>query len=81
MINPIEKIKKEKDLTNRELALMLGQSVGNVSHLLMGSHTAVPDHTLEVIKTLGYDPKKVQKDYQRFRQEKAKAVIERVAVC
>jgi len=75
MMNPILKIKEEKNLTNREMAILLDQSVGNVSHLLLGNYKTIPPKTLRLIKTFGYDPEKIQKDYDRFRNQKAQELF------
>ena len=80
MKNPLERIKEEKHLTNREMAILLGQSVGNVSHMLLGNYKTIPNKTLKLISTFGYDPEEIQEEYSAFRDYRAQQLFnEKVA--
>jgi len=79
MKNPIKKLKEEKHLTNRDLAILLGQSVGNISHLILGNYTKIPPATLKVMEKYGYDPDAMQKEYKQFRNSQRKLIEQKVA--
>ena len=78
MINPIERIKQEKELTNRQIAILLEQSVGNVSHLLNGDFNFIPKRTLLVFEKMGYDANKIQREYLNYRRYEKKQIEQKV---
>lgn len=78
MINPILKIKNERNLTNRQIAILLNQSVGNVSHLLNGDFNYIPEKTLKVFERFGYDPDIMQREYKAFRSEQREKITQKM---
>jgi len=78
MENPIRRIKREKGFTNRQIAILLEQSVGNVSHLLNGNFSRITEKTLKVFEKFGYDPKKIQKEYAAYRKSEAEKIYKRI---
>jgi transcriptional regulator with XRE-family HTH domain len=76
MKNPVRRIKEEKGLTNREIAILLEQSVANVSHLLNGHFNFIPEKTLNVFEELGYNKTELQKEYKRYRKSEQRKITE-----
>lgn len=77
MKNPIRKIKEEKKLTLEEFALVADVSQSTIYKNIQGSNRTVNKNILTAAEKLGYDPKKVERNYDEFRNSKKEELLQK----
>jgi len=77
MKNPLKKIKEEKDLTLEEFALVADVSQSTIYKNIQGSNRTVNKNILTAAEKLGYDPKKVKRKYDEFRNSKKEELLQK----
>lgn len=78
MINPIERVRKESNLTKKELCAILNCSLAYVGQLESGAVSKPSIKLLEKLKPIGYDPQQLQKEYIQWKDKQREEIIRRV---
>ncbi|MFW5988535.1 MAG: helix-turn-helix domain-containing protein [bacterium] len=79
MNNPLEKIRKKNGWSIEEFASVADMSFTAVYNALNGSTQNINSKILEAVEQLGYDPEKVRKEYQEFREAKKQKLMQEAA--
>jgi transcriptional regulator with XRE-family HTH domain len=77
MQNPLKKIKEENNLTLDELGLIADVSQSTVYQNLSGSSKVINDKILTACKELGYDPQKIEEEFQEFKKAEKLEILKR----
>ena len=75
MRNPLIEIKEEKNWTIQDFATATDTSSSTVYKNLEGSVFNITDRILETLESMGYDPEKIKKKYQKYRQTRREKLI------
>ena len=75
MKNPVKELMEQRGWTYGDLSAAAGICNSTIYKNLSGSMTKVNSNILKVVEQIGRDPKKFEKKYQKFREEKKNAII------
>ncbi|MFN2363588.1 MAG: hypothetical protein ABR596_04750 [Halarsenatibacteraceae bacterium] len=70
MRNPVRKISQENDWSASELSLISDLSPSCIYQNLSGANREVSPELLVAFEEAGYDPEKIQAEYQEYRRQK-----------
>lgn len=73
--NPLREIMKKRNWTYQDFATVTGTSSSTIYKNLEGSNIEINENILETLNKLGYDPEKLKKEYQEYRQQKQKKLL------
>ena len=76
MRNPLKEIKEKNGWSIQELASVTGLSFSASYNCLTGNTQNINQRILETLEQLGYDPDKVEKEYQEFRAAKQQELFQ-----
>jgi len=76
-MNPIQKIKEEKNLTYQDFCNITGLSQSTIYKHLTGSKKEISKELFTAIKALGYDAEQVKQQYKEFKENKKLAVLDK----
>jgi transcriptional regulator with XRE-family HTH domain len=79
VINPIRKIRQEKNLVSAELGILAGLHQSRIIHYELGYAKGLSPSLLEAVKYLGYDPKVVSEEYQKWLAYNKAQVLKKIA--
>ncbi len=72
IINPIKKRRKEKGLTQVDLAFLVGISQIYISHFETGGLIPSKSHIKKISKILGISPETLDKELHQFYEDRRK---------
>jgi len=77
MKNPINKVKEENNLTLEEFAIIAGVSQSTIYKNIQGSNRTVNQNILKACEELGYNPNKIEKRFQDFKEFKKRELLQK----
>jgi len=78
IINPIKKRRKEKGLTQVDLALLIGVSQVHISQFETGGLIPSEKQTKKIIEILGISPETLNKELHQFYEDRKKELRKRI---
>ena len=78
MINPIRKIKQEKDLTTTELAKLAGVGFSTLQNIEQGRPISINNKLLALIEKLGYNKDQVKRDYEKCKEAEKEELLKKI---
>ena len=78
IVNPIKKRRKEKRLTQVDLALLVGVSQIYISHFETGGLVPSDNHVKKITEILGIGPETLNKELHQFYEERKKELKKRM---
>jgi len=78
MINPIKKRRKEKELTQVDLALLVGVSQIYISQFETGGLVPSKKHIEKITEILGISPETLNKELHQFYEARRKELKKRI---
>lgn len=75
LLNPINRILDEKEITATVLAAIAGVDLATVKRATRGEGASVGKRLLEAITSLGYNSEQVEREYQDWRAAAAKRIL------
>lgn len=76
MKNPISEIKEEQNYTLNELAIACDVSRSSICSLIKAEQKSIPDSVLDTLEVLGYDRSELKEQYNDFRQQKRRDLLQ-----
>ena len=73
MINPLERFKKEKNLTLMEMATFFDVSESTIYQNLKGGRRELSEQIVLILDEMGYNKSQVKQEYKQYRQAKRAA--------
>lgn len=73
--SPVEEIKEDEGFTIAEFAQACGLSTGAAIHAIKAETKELNPKVLDTLVELGYDRQKLKKDYQEYREERQKELL------
>ena len=73
MINPLERFKKEKNLTLMEMATFFDVSESTIYQNLKGGRRELSKQIVLILDKMGYNKSQVKQEYKQYRQAKRAA--------
>jgi len=77
-INPIKKRRKEKGLTQVDMALLIGVSQVHISQFEIGGLIPSENQVKEIAKILGLDQETLNKELREFYESRKKELKKRI---
>lgn len=75
--NPIKRIRKEREISQQELAILADVAINTVRNSEKGLNLKLNDKILEALDQLGYEKEQVRKEYETWRKELKQDIIDR----
>lgn len=75
-MNPVAKVRKDRGINVTQLAILAGVSAATIRAIEKGDPIKISPNVLEALTRLGYDPKKVARDYAAWRAAQVAKVLE-----
>ena len=76
MKNPVKEVKEKQNWTIQEFASVTLMSFSAAYNCLNGNTKRINQRILKALEQLGYDPDKVEKEYQEFRAAKQQELMQ-----
>ena len=76
MINPIQRIKEEKNLTLMEMATIFNVSESTLYQNLKGGRRELSEQILSTLDEMGYNIDEIKEEYRQFKLKKRLELME-----
>jgi len=77
-MNPIQRARENAGLSRNELSKLAGVGYSTVASLEKGRQNNVSDDVLQAFSQLGKDPDKLQAEYEQYRENEKKEILQKV---